>query len=640
MTEFHLKVSLRSFLLALGLFGVCLAQEPVEIPENQLDLVNPPATWKINNSIQRLVPIPLPPVQPATFTPADEQRGLVFYHRPNPRHCRFAAIPATWEINQHPRSFITPGQFEPLWFSIYTLAPQSQLSAKIAAPLKNEQGKTIPIEAIDIRYLRDWPALRSLYSASNYYIIPEVIEKKTSIDVPARQSRTIWLTVLAPQDAAPGLYRTVIEIHNASGLVTSVPMELRVLPFKLATPTDRYWGMYTTSSVRWGKMNDDAIRAELVDMKLAGINSLVIGMFGQTSPAVTVNKEDQSVTVSYPQLERLQRLRREVGSRGPLVLYAGPRLEEMLARARGERVDTFFGPLPQFKDETFNAQFRSILTQLDTIMKRTGEEPGYIEWMYAGIDEPGVSVGRHERSVWEFQQAKLAGFKTWSTLHGEFSNTIAPWTDIPVFHRGWSVNSAANNTARHEETRKFKQRYWVYGGGAYENQEGNLIQNRHHNGVLMYKSGIEGMVNWTYQWPSGDPMSDFVSGDKKLPGKKAMIVHNDPVTGEIIPTLQWVGTRSGIDDYRYLHTLDLKLAEARKLAQSRGKTNLAQLCEQIRKEIDARIAQVPWAHPMPESFDMEEFDNDRVHKFRWFVAQSILKLDEAMQERSGKGGGQ
>ena len=169
---------------------------------------------------------------------------------------------------------------------------------------------------------------------------------------------------------------------------------MRVLPFTLATPTDRYWGMYVTSGVRWGKMSDDAVRAELLDMKLAGINCLVFDLFGQTSPAIAVNKDDASVTVTFTQLERLQKLRREIEFPGPLVLYAGPRLEESLVRARNEKVDSYFGPLPQMKDETFCTQFRSILTQLDAIMNRTGEVPGYVEWYFAGIDEPGVEIGR------------------------------------------------------------------------------------------------------------------------------------------------------------------------------------------------------------------------------------------------------
>ena len=162
-----------------------------------------------------LVPLPLPAIEPATFTPADQQRGLVVYVRPNPRHCRYAAVPAVWEVNQSPRGFITPGQFEPVWFSVYTLAPQSQFVAKLSSPLKNAAGQTIPVDAVEIRYVRDWPQLRSLYSASNYYVIPELLEKKASLDIPEKQSRTIWLTVRAPGDAAPGLYHTDVEIGRA-----------------------------------------------------------------------------------------------------------------------------------------------------------------------------------------------------------------------------------------------------------------------------------------------------------------------------------------------------------------------------------------------------------------------------------------
>jgi hypothetical protein len=622
-----------------SLASLALAQEPVDVSEDKLDLVNPPATWRVNNSIQRLVPVPLPTIEPATFSDADRAKGLVVYCRPNPRHCRYSAKPASWEVNVTPRAFVTPGQYEPLWFSVYSLKSFTALSASLAAPFTSESGDSLPDALIDIRYLRDWPQLRSLYVNTTYYVTPELLEKKASIDLPAEQSRTIWLTLRPPATAKPGLYRSTVRITSAGQPVLDVPVELRVLPFSLITPRDRYWAMYTTSSVRYGKLSDDALRAELIDLREHGINSIVLDLMGQTAAGITVKGD--AVKVEFPQLVRFQRIRKEINLPGPLILLAGPRLENQLVGARGQKVESFFGPLPQQKDPVFNTQFREVLTQIDRIIKETGQDTpgnapgqtnGYADWYYAGIDEPGVAVGRYERALWEFQQARQANIKTWTTLHGPFSQTIGPWTNVPVFHRAWSVCDAKTNAARAQESLALNQDYWVYGGGAYENQEGNLIQNRHHNGVLMYRAGLAGFANWTYQWPSGNPMSDFYSGEKNIPGKKAMITYIDPATGQIIPTLQWEGIRAGIDDYRYFLTLDAHIAAARKLGKSKGDDALLALADRIRAEFDERLALVPWADPLPESFDMELFDNDRAAKLRWFAAEATLKLRAAGAE--------
>lgn len=622
-------------LLSMVLHSHLLAQEPVDVAEDKLDLINPPPTWRVNNSIQRLVPVPLPVIEPATLTDDDRARGLVAYFRPNPRHCRYSAKPASWEVNVTPRAFVTPGQYEPLWFSVYSLKPFAALSAALTAPLTSESGDTLPDALVSVRYLRDWPQLRSLYVNTTYYVTPELLEAKPSLELPAEQSRTIWLTLRPPASAKPGLYRSTVRVTSAGQSVLEVPVELRVLPFTLITPRDRYWAMYSTSGVRWGKLSDDALRAELLDYKEHGINSVVMDLMNQTAAGITVKGD--TVKVEHPQLVRFQRIRKEVGLPGPLILLAGPRLENQLVGARGQKVESFFGPLPQQKDPVFNAQFRDVLTQLDRIIKETGQDTpgvanGYTDWYFAGIDEPGVAVGRYERALWEFQQARQANIKTWTTLHGPFSQTIGPWTNVPVFHRAWSVCDAKTNAARAQESAALNQDYWVYGGGAYENQEGNMIQNRHHNGVLMYRAGLAGFANWTYQWPSGNPMSDFYSGEKNIPGKKAMITHIDPATGQIIPTLQWEGTRAGIDDYRYFFTLDAHIAAARKLGRAKGDDALLALADRIRAEFDQRLALVPWADPLPESFDMEQFDNDRAHKLRWFAAEATLKLRAAGAE--------
>jgi hypothetical protein len=594
-----------------------------EGPESGIDPAHAPELWKIGAQVLKRVATPEPGYPAYEPTAADKALGMVVYRRDEPRLCRYTSAAAPWEVGKPIETFGAPGQTVDVWLSVQGLEDLKGVDVTLAWPGKPSASAYV---------LKDWVQLRSLYSTSTFYVTPEVLEPmgEAGISVPKGESRTFWLTFDIPADAVAGVVGLEAVISREGKKIATVPVSVRVMPIVLEKPQNKYWGLYTTSSVRWGKLTDAQLKAELTDYKRAGINSVVIDMFGQSGAGFKI--VDGKVTdFSAPVVERFQRIRQEVGLSGPVVLYFGPRLELSLIGARGEKPTGFFDPLPQMKDEVFNGQFRALVGEFDALIKRTGKGPGYQDWYFAGIDEPGVSLGRQQRAFWECQQAQAAGAKTWTTLHGEFSNEVAPVMNVPVFHRGWSVQNAAQVRDRVAETGKFKQPFWVYGSGAYENQEGNTIQNRHHNGVMMYKLGLDGMVSWTYQWPGADTTSDFVSEKKKAPGKVAMMTYTR-ADGVVMPTLQWVGTRMGIDDYRYLATLEKAIGEALKSsdanAQAAGKA--------AKGELEERMRLVPWADPLPEGFDMDLFGDAEAQGIRWFAAQKIVALEGLMKKGGGK----
>jgi hypothetical protein len=635
-----------------------------EGPESGIDPAKAPELWKVGGQVIKRVAGVEAGYAGYEATEEEKKVGAVIYRRLEPRLCGYTAKPAPWEVLSAANgwtisTFGTPGEVVDVWVSVYALKDLKGVDVeylgiagrgmKGGATKADDGGPTEGMRAgkgwpgvrwpVSRYVLKDWVQLRSLYSTSTFYVTPEVLEPlepqkpleaegkgALGVTIPKGESRTFWLSIEIPKEAKAGVAKHTVQVKWDGGESGSFEIPVRVMPFALDEPREKYWGLYTTSGVRWGKMSDAALKAELLDYKQAGINCVVVDMFGQTGAGFKV--VDGKVTgFSAPELERFQKLRREVGLKGPLVLYFGPRLELSLVGARGEKPTGFFDVLPQMKDEVFNGQFRALIGEFDGVMKRTGGEAGYQEWYYAGIDEPGVSLGRQERAMWEFTQARAAGARTWTTLHGEFGATVAPMTSVPVFHRGWSVQNQQLVNDRKAETAKFKQPFWVYGSGAYENQEGNTIQNRHHNGVMMYKLGLDGMVSWTYQWPGADTTSDFVSEKKKAPGKQAMMTYTR-ADGVVMPTLQWVGTRMGITDYRYLATLDRLITEAEGSRDEAVKRAGAQ----ARNLLEERMGLVPWADPMPESFDMNAFGDADAQAIRWWAAQKIEEMSGLLKK--------
>lgn len=78
-------------------------------------------------------------------------------------------------------------------------------------------------------------------------IVADVIDNSQYLDVQARTTRPIWLSVSIPQDAAPGIYSGVLSIESSRPASTkereaTVPFQIEVLPHVLPSPSE--WSYY------------------------------------------------------------------------------------------------------------------------------------------------------------------------------------------------------------------------------------------------------------------------------------------------------------------------------------------------------------------------------------------------------------
>ncbi|MDD5599234.1 MAG: DUF4091 domain-containing protein, partial [Victivallaceae bacterium] len=138
-----------------------------------------------------------------------------------------------------------------------------------------------------------------------------------------------------------------------------------------------------------------------------------------------------------------------------------------------------------------------------------------------------------------------------------------------------------------------------------------------------YKSGAIGEVSFVYQrlGKTGDPFDDFDANKYSEP-KDAYIVYPAENGKDIIPTLQWEGIREGIDDYKYIYTLEELIKENKKHPLTRNHA------EKTEKKLKELLSSCPWGIGGINSDDPFKviYSNEKAAALRKEVISMILSF--------------
>ncbi|MCJ7822121.1 MAG: hypothetical protein MUQ26_03405, partial [Armatimonadetes bacterium] len=221
---------------------------------------------------------------------SDQQRGFYLWHRhwANPIYPQ--TNPAPGEMNPTLRLFASPGEYEPLTFTVRTLREIERADVSV------ESIGPVPAENIEVRKVRFLPARRGYVDTGTYRVIPDILDRWHGGSLPGDDNTTFWLTLRVPEDAPPGIYRGQIRF-TADGTTALIPVLLRVLDADLQEDPDHTYGIYYTNPLsRALSAPDDVSRrhwerkAELehADMVAHGTRNIVLSCW---SPAADENGE-------------------------------------------------------------------------------------------------------------------------------------------------------------------------------------------------------------------------------------------------------------------------------------------------------------------------------------------------------------
>jgi hypothetical protein len=542
--------------------------------------------------------------------------------------------PAEGTLSENPAlsGFATPGEYEPLSFAVYSQQHLHQLRMEATA-LRSETG-TLPVPDIHVikrLFRRQW--YNRQHTDGSYvsrYLLPF-----ETVEMPPRNYLQFWLTLQVPPDAKPGVYTGTVRITPANAPSSEVAIRFEVLPFSLHPVSEKGYAVYykgprdprlseTERQILIGEElknirdhGGDHIYMEHWEADLVPVDPLVGDRYYREPWGVEIKKENGVYTGDWGNFHKYYTMLKELGYKGPYIARSGmQRLAQILSQNEG---DHWMGyDTKVIESEEFRAAAKRILEGIREI-NRSGEYP---EIVLTHLDEV---FNTEERLVRYIGLTKLVHefapeMRVYQTFHNdtkpgtrELIDTVAPYVDIRGYH-AHTIDEWLGNGHTFEE---LEQELTADGDDAwcYYNPRATLVTPewmRLVNGVWLWMSPVKVHCPWSYNWYFGDPLNDADGDDYGFAF---------PANGDIISTRLWEAYREGVDDMRYLQTLQNLVSERR------SDPNLRAICAEaetwltgLRADLLAlplKPEQSALVKTIAEQFTQKDYDDWRRQCAKW-----------------------
>jgi hypothetical protein len=348
------------------------------------------------------------------------------------------------------------------------------------------------------------------------------------------RKKQLWFTLHVPDKTPKGKYKTQITISSDQGELKKFELEFTVLPFALEKPVLDY-GIYYTAAVvakplepkyLFGGLlkSEKQYEIELRDMLEHGIRY----------PHNSNNPYSQDLAM---------KIRNKVGLPDDKIFlhavgvnFSGCALGKSgyadLSKTVGDYINAMES-LGYKKDRLYFYGFDEANTS------RYGLKKGELTTL-----EKAVPLYKRIKETY--------GIKIFQAIsnYGDNFKTASNYLDLPILYG--QINSGNSWYTAEKISREIKM--WQSKGKkvyAYSNPQAaceNPEVYRRNHGLLAWKQGWNGIMDWKYQSTQGHTWNDW-DNQYRDPN------FTYPITNGVIPTIQWEGVREAVDDVRYLSTL-------------------------------------------------------------------------------------
>ena len=537
------------------------------------------------------------------------------------------SVPNPSELDGALKLSATPGEREPISFCVRALRPLNAVTVEVGDFVG--EGR-IPASAVTlglVRCIHKRGQARWGPFMDGRMNVPAYVEPGRSFDLAAHETKQVWATLRVPEDARPGLYRATATVKPANGPGREMPIELTVLPFRLAEPQNVFFGMYA----RYHKESETKQDEAYADMRDHGMTT--VGHCGVLG--AKMSKQGDRVVVDFDGKGDLER---------SMAAYVKAAFPEPVVWLMGQDVQRWCMKQGPLDSDAFADCYRQVILRI----LEHGKREGWPEIIFQPLDEPFEHYKKMPATKRCLQILKsIPGVRTEEDGPNGRPETLKEVYDLcdvivlhdgPVMRRGhYDANAWQDFLARIERDGKMVWFYNIDLTGCHPEVM------RWGYGFGLWFSGATGMIEWAYQFPVGRGSNDAVY--KK---GNAIIYRYPPATTEPGgPAIGWEGIREGVDDYKYIHLLHQLMAKAKAAGKAQAVVAQAErYVAKLRAQTDFRghegsACQGDWtgrkefsttgektvsgSYKMANGWSFEDYDTARTK-----IAQFIVELQAAI----------
>lgn len=568
--------------------------------------------------LQKAVPFRIPEEvedqEPAELSQEEKDRGYRLWWRHPLRHVYPATEPEEDELEPG-QAFASLGEIEPVTLAVRALRPMKNVRLR-AGEVKTEDGSVLPTSAFEIemvKYCYGFP-MRAAHG-THCTIVPGYIRAAAAIDIPKDLTRQFWIRINVPEDAKPGAYDGSFILEGGNIQPGRAQFRLTVLPFKLKDAydcADFYYGGPTTAL--WRRLPE---MKELVEVEAERMLRFMrryclaptLGydnfswVSGKTEHAGAPGQHIEYDQGSIDRFKRLMKLYREImpKSRPFYVLnHAMPHYSKLIPWKRDDRgwqvsdqpdetwlaLKQYLGKMQELQRETGAPAFRYLLAFEETNGGQDNVAWGAcllqkVKAWYPGLERVATAITPYEGRM-EAPHASILCT----------SGRTVPFTDVAYCPKPGP-----------------KRRCAVY-QPAY----------RFNYGFFLAAVGGEFAYREHFTYACGNPFNAFDGHDYSTSFAFAAM----PGPDGPMPFVLLENWREGIDDLRYIKTLEEKIAGAKRTGSAKAAADeaarfLSSLLSSINPDENYYVNEVGY-------WDPEVYDHHR-----WEIAKRIERLCELMR---------
>jgi len=481
------------------------------------------------------------------YSAADQKRGFVVFQRSVLKRVYTHSTPSPDETAAVIRLQASWGEYEPAQLAVRALRDLRDVRLEASA-LANERGETIPAGAIDLRMERFYALHLSIKVPNRLGVVPKTLEPAVPIAIAANTTRPYWLTLHVPDGQPSGVYRGAVTVREDKA-EEKVPIEVEVLPRRLDEP-EVLLGPLSLSVLRnyprvQGPEEDRVLaQADMIfrDIREHGMTTLSLW----SGDVVRPQKDD---TVVLADLD------------AAIELYRRYRFPQPLLYAPVNVLNTNkIGSSSNYKhyDPAIHVHLAATIARTYTRRAADAGIPGIV---FDPIEEPNYALGvargdppaTRQRIATELLKAiKQAGGKTIMTCTPETASIGQGNLDY------WLVAYKKFLPTVFADAERAKSRPGLYANGTLMGN--GTYFSRFFFGYWPWATRVGAMMAWTYPMtPKRFPTNIGNQAEGGLNVKEGFLGSD----GKPIPVIQWELAREGVDDFRYLVTLERLIARER-----------------------------------------------------------------------------